>query len=47
MARSSGDAHGRARDLVFEWLEFHRDELLADWELARARKPLRRIDPLE
>ncbi len=43
----SGDFPGRARDLVFEWLELHRDELLADWELVRARKPLRKIDPLE
>ena len=43
----SGDFPRRARELVFEWLELHRDELLDDWELVRARKPLRKIDPLE
>lgn len=43
----SGDFPGRARDLVLEWLELHRDELFADWELAQARKPLKKIDPLE
>ena len=43
----SGDFPRRARELVFEWLELHRDELMDDWELVRARKPLKKIDPLE
>ena len=43
----SGDLPGRAKALVLEWLELHRDELLADWRLVQARKPLRRIEPLE
>ena len=30
-----------------EWLELHRDELLEDWRLALARKPLMKIAPLE
>ena len=43
----SGDLPRRAGDLVFEWAALHRDELLTNWELARQRKPLRKIDPLE
>ena len=38
---------GRARRHVLEWLELHRAELLEDWQLARLRRPLRRIEPLE
>lgn len=37
----------RALNLVLEWYSVHQTELLEDWELARERKPLRRIDPLE
>ena len=37
----------RALGHVLEWYELHKDELLADWELARARKPLKMISPLE
>ena len=32
--------------LVLEWAFEHRDELQDDWELAMARKPLRKIAPL-
>jgi hypothetical protein len=32
---------------VVEWYTLHKAELLADWELARERKPLRAIAPLE
>jgi hypothetical protein len=32
--------------LVLEWAFEHRDELLADWELAQVKKPLRDISPL-
>jgi len=46
-----GTAHGkfprRALSLVMEWHSLHKSELLENWELARARKPLRRIEPLE
>jgi hypothetical protein len=37
----------RALVLVLEWLELHRDELMANWERARAREPLLPIAPLE
>lgn len=37
----------RALNLVLEWYSLHQDELAKDWDLARERKPLRRIDPLE
>ena len=37
----------RARNLVLEWYDLHKTELLEDWNLSRERKPLRRIDPLE
>lgn len=32
---------------MLEWLKAHREELLEDWELARARSPLKKIEPLE
>ena len=37
----------RIISLVLEWAFEHRDELMEDWELARARKPLKWIEPLE
>ena len=37
----------RAAKLVAEWFEVHREELLANWNLAIARKPLKKISPLE
>jgi hypothetical protein len=37
----------RALQLVHEWLDLHRDELLADWHLAARREPLLPIRPLE
>jgi hypothetical protein len=43
----TGEFPRRALSHVLEWLELHRDELLADWELARAGRPLRPIPPLE
>jgi hypothetical protein len=47
----SGRVHGhfppRALGLVLEWSRLHRQELLDDWERARAGQPLRRIAPLE
>lgn len=33
--------------LVQAWIEIHRDELLADWELAVGGEELFRIDPLK
>ncbi|MCZ6632735.1 MAG: DUF4160 domain-containing protein [bacterium] len=32
--------------LVQAWIEIHRDELIANWELAVSGQPLYKIDPL-
>ena len=37
----------RALNLVLDWAELHRAELLEDWELAWNQQPLRPIPPLE
>ena len=41
-----GSLPNRAISLVLEWAFQHRDELMQDWELAMAKKPLRKIEPL-
>jgi Domain of unknown function (DUF4160) len=42
-----GSLKRRALGLVLDWAELHRDELLANWNLAREGKPLNAIEPLE
>jgi hypothetical protein len=42
-----GEFPRRALALVLEWYQVHQNELRENWELARLRKPLRRIPPLE
>jgi len=37
----------RALELVLEWLELHKDELLENWQLVEEKKPLKKIAPLE
>jgi len=37
----------RALGLVMEWASLHREELLEDWERARAEQPLVPVPPLE
>ncbi len=37
----------RAGRLVDEWMRIHRDELMANWQLARRAEPLTQIEPLE
>jgi hypothetical protein len=37
----------RVTALVLEWAFQHREELMRDWELAAAKKPLQPIAPLE
>jgi hypothetical protein len=32
--------------LIQAWVELHRDELLANWELAEQGEPLFKIEPL-
>ena len=46
-AHVTGDFPGRARSLVLEWLALHREDLVANWERARAGAPLVPIPPLE
>lgn len=43
----NGNFPKRALTHVLEWKELHRVELLEAWSLARASRPLPRIDPLE
>ena len=43
----TGQFPKRALRHVLEWYDLHKDELLANWELAAQRKPLKRIAPLE
>lgn len=37
----------RARGLILDWLEVHRDEFRGNWMLAKRRKPLTKISPVE
>ena len=41
-----GEMPRRQQKLIVAWAELHRDELLANWELAMSEQPLYRIDPL-
>jgi Domain of unknown function (DUF4160) len=43
----SGTFPRRALNLVLEWHDAHKRELMENWELARQHKPLKRIAPLE
>ncbi len=42
-----GSLSKRGMILIEEWRKLHSNELMDDWELARQRKPLRYITPLE
>ena len=42
-----GRLPGRAKGLVIEWMDLHRDELSDNWERAVNHQPLRIIAPLE
>ena len=41
-----GNLPRRAYQLVGEWTATHREELLANWERARNREPLKKVEPL-
>lgn len=41
-----GSLPPRVISLVLEWAFQHRDELMGDWQLAMAKKALRKIAPL-
>ena len=51
IAIATGEVNGnfpkRALAHVQEWRTLHREELMDTWTLARASKPLPRIEPLE
>lgn len=42
-----GNLPPRVLGLVQEWREYHKLELIENWNLARERKALKRIKPLE
>ncbi len=42
-----GGLSPRVRGMVIEWASQHLEELRRDWVLAKERKPLDRIPPLE
>ena len=43
----TGNTLPRVLNMVQEWRELYKDELMADWKLAEENKPLKRIKPLE
>ena len=42
-----GSLPPRVMGLVIEWTSLHHEELIADWERAKANQPLAEIKPLE
>ena len=42
-----GEMPGRALKMILEWLDIHRDELMANWENAQNGDPLEWIAPLK
>jgi hypothetical protein len=43
----AGSLPARALRLIGDWLEEHRDELVANWDRARAQRPTVQIAPLK
>ena len=43
----TGQMPQRALKMIFEWLEIHHDELIADWNLAQKGDELFKIEPLK
>lgn len=41
-----GNLPRRVHNLVIEWADLHREELMEDWLLARQHKALAQIEPL-
>lgn len=41
-----GDIPRKQAKLISAWVEIHRDELIANWELALSEQPLYKIEPL-
>ena len=42
----NGSMPKRALKMIFEWLELYKQALLEDWQLARDKKSLLKIEPL-
>lgn len=42
-----GDLKSNKMKLIQAWIEIHRDELMADWELALGGETIFKIDPLK
>ena len=42
----TGKMARRALNMLFDWLDEHRDELLQNWERARKGEPLQQVPPL-
>ena len=43
----TGQMSKRALHMLFEWMEVHREDLMESWNLARERKSLKQIAPLD
>lgn len=43
----NGNLPKRAKALVLEWADDHRDDLMLDWDLARKMAELKPIEPLK
>lgn len=43
---TEGDMPQKQMKLIAAWTELHRDELMANWELAMSEQPLYKIEPL-
>jgi phosphomannomutase len=43
----NGDLPKRAKSMVLEWADEHRNELMHNWELARQNNELNAIEPLK
>jgi len=42
-----GEMPGRALKMILEWLDLHREELMANWEKSQNGVPLDKIEPLK
>ena len=42
-----GEMPQRALKMIFEWMDAHRAELLADWGKSQIGEPLNKIEPLK
>ena len=43
---TDGEMPNKQQKIVAAWAEIHKDELLANWELAMNEQPLYKIEPL-